>query len=369
MSLLGGFFRWWGRELAAASPALGGGRPRWALVAAPDPAAPTQLTLSLRARRRRRALGTLDALSARRRRNLTRDLRHGRIEIVLAAPAASVVTRMITLPLAAEAELERVISFEIDRLTPFNAAELFYTFEIARRRPEADKLDVELSFARRVDLSAPLDALSAAGFPAQRIDVIREAAVAGSGAAAEGTAADRDPDLRGVNLLPKPPALGWRFGQVALAAALTALALTGGTWTALTLAQQQARVDALQAAVDMARREARAAQAAAVGAGGAGDAARRAYERKTGAPAMVAMIARLTELLPDDAYLETLTLSADGLELSGRAADAAALIALFERDPVFRAPTFRAPITRDAEGRGERFSMSVGLGPARDGVR
>mgnify|MGYP000106106568 CR=1 FL=1 len=58
------------------------------------------------------------------------------------------------------------------------------------------------------------------------------------------------------------------------------------------------------------------------------------------------VLREMTELLPADAWLTTLTLDAKGVELTGQAAAAAALIPLLENSPRFERVEFASPVTR-----------------------
>ena len=58
------------------------------------------------------------------------------------------------------------------------------------------------------------------------------------------------------------------------------------------------------------------------------------------------VLRELTDLLPSDAWLTTLSLDAKGVELSGQAAAASALIPLLENSPRFERVEFSSPVTR-----------------------
>jgi general secretion pathway protein L len=89
-------------------------------------------------------------------------------------------------------------------------------------------------------------------------------------------------------------------------------------------------------------------------------------------PSPLVLLEITSRLLPDDAWLESLTLSGRELVLSGYAADAGRLLRLFEETPFFEATRFEAPSTRVAMPGGpaggrvvERFTLATritGLG-------
>lgn len=350
----GGFLDWWGRELAAVAAAavptalrqrLWPGRPR--LIAEPDAAGGFELTLSARSDR---ALGTLIELDAKARRQLTRAIREGRARMVLALPEERVLRRQVSLPLAAEADLDQVIRFEIDRLTPFRAEELHYAHRITGRDAKAGKLGVELFFLPREQARAALEELGAADLPPTRIDIR-----VGAG-------------FMGLDLLRDKARDGWSL-QAQLAAGLFGLSfMLGAVLIVLMLNAREQELTALQDALGTARREAIAAQETAA-AGQASDSLTvAAYELRRQRARFVDALNAITEALPDDTHVETLQLSDGEALVTGRSADASALIPLLDAHPLLERPGFRAPVTRDRDG-GERFSLSVGFRPEAEGIR
>ncbi len=58
------------------------------------------------------------------------------------------------------------------------------------------------------------------------------------------------------------------------------------------------------------------------------------------------VLRELTEILPTDAWLTTVSLDAKGIELTGQAGAASALIPLLENSPQFERVEFSSPVTR-----------------------
>ena len=73
----------------------------------------------------------------------------------------------------------------------------------------------------------------------------------------------------------------------------------------------------------------------------------------------------LTELLPNDAWLTTVSLDAKGVELTGQAAAASALIPLLENSPRLERAEFASPVTRgrDKEQFRIRASWEIAAAP------
>jgi Tfp pilus assembly protein PilN len=78
------------------------------------------------------------------------------------------------------------------------------------------------------------------------------------------------------------------------------------------------------------------------------------------------VLRELTELLPNDTWLTTLSLDGKGVELTGQAAAASALIPLLENSPVLERVEFSSPVTRGRDKEQFRIRASWEAGaPAR----
>ncbi len=354
MSAAGRFFDWWGGELAALVP---GGlaralAPRRPLLLAVD--GPGGVALSLLAPGRPvRRLGTLDEIAPPRRARLARDIRRGRLRFVLGLAEGRSVRRLVRLPAAAEEDLAGVLAYEIDRLTPFRPEELHYDWRLAARRREAGRIEVELVLAPRAEIAPAFEEIAAAGLPAPaRLDLL-----------------DAEGRPEGRNLLPPDDAPRGRLARRATPLLATAAALLALAWWLAAHDARQGELARLEAALADARRIARGLDAGAGPTGAEAAAALAALEAKETAPMLAAVLAAVTEVLPDDTHLERLSFETGGeagasLDIAGLSRDASALPALFAADPRFAAPRFAAPITRAGEEGQERFLLRLGLAGA-----
>lgn len=339
------FLGWWLGELAACLPAplrTLGARRNDVLVAAPFGA---DAALTRLGPRGARSLGALSALPQRERRALAAAARSRGLEIVFAMPAAQAVTRRIALPAAAERDLDAVLGFEMDRLTPFAADEVFYDRRIAARRPEQNRLEVELTFAPLAGARAALSALESEGLAPDRADLMAE-----------------DGQLAGRSMRSpvEPPRRRGPLGLKVAVIGLSAFILLSLAHALLDLRRIEARVEALG-------REVSAARAAALGAADArraaesGDAGRVALALRRDAPSALETLAALSDALPDQAWLTRLDLQQAELTIAGYAEDAAALPAALAAASAFDAPRFLAPVTRDAVDGREVFTLGLAL--------
>ncbi len=350
--MLKALLSWWLRQLAGALPA------RWR-DAGDDGAAtvvslgtiagaPGVAEIALRARRGSTHLcrivlddtgvATARAALAGRRRPAP---------VVLRLPQAALLEREVVLPLAAERDPEAVLGFEMDRLTPFRAADVVWQASGFRRDRARQLLSLRLSLLPRSLFADALPALASLGLVPAAIEVPGPATtgVVGWRRLALGTA---------------PAAVRAERRRLRFAAGLVAvLAVVAAALPFIrqSLAERAvaSRIAALTPQVDEATALRRRVGHATGAAGAFG-----ALAAQVGDP--LAVLAALTGILPDDTYLESLTLQHRRLAVTGRSARAARLIGLLAANPVIRNPAFAAPVTRAPEG-GDEFAIRAEVGP------
>ena len=346
-SLVGRFFQWWGGELAALVPGrlkriLHPSRP--ALLAHAEG---QTICLEQDTRDQRDELENLQDLPPRALQRFQRQQRKKRLDVVLVAPPGRYVTRSVSFPLTAERDLSGILDYEIERLTPFSASELYYDVKVVERDREAGRLTADLVFVRRADFADAVTALQQSGLAVDRLDV----------EAPEGI-------LRRLNLLPKTVKRSGGFGRglaIVLICSLVCLTLA---WAGLNLVQKEQRFEELSDALFQVRRAAIAMQDGGQSVAPDDAVAFAAYRLKQDRMMVSEVVALVTELLPDGTWLDRLSIDNEIVEMSGYSGNAAALIDRFETHPAFLEPIFRSPITRE-NGR-ERFALAIRIAPLRE---
>jgi general secretion pathway protein L len=263
----------------------------------------------------------------------------------LVLPTASVLVRRLALPAAAAERLRDVVRFEIDRQTPFEAADVLFDARLLGRRADG-QLDVELVATPR-DRTAPvLDALGPLAGRLAGIDVLDAAGLP-----------------RGANLLDpaarrqqRDPWRVWNrvlvgVGVVALAAALVTV-----------LDNRRQAADALDAAVTA--RAAPARQAAQQRQALVDLVEGQAFldRRRADAPTAIEVMDEVTRRLPDGTYLEKFAMEGDQLTLIGLSNQASALVGRMEGSPLWRSPALSGAVQPDPATGRDRFTLTAELG-------
>ncbi len=271
----------------------------------------------------------------------------GVMPVLLRLPPAAALRRDVTLPLAAEAGLDRVLAYEMDRLTPFAAEQVFYSFSVLGRDREAQRLTLRLSLVPKAPLLPLLGLLAASGAAAQAIEI---APAAGSGEASVlriPLEHDAPASARRERLLLRAAAIG--CGVLALLAILLPFLLQS-----LESRRVERRIAALQPDV----RTVQALQRRIAG-GSAGAMLVQAERARLGDA--LGVIAALTAVLPDDSFLTDLALRRGQLTVSGQSPSAARLIPAISANAAFTAPAFSAPVTRIEGQDADLFSIKAGV--------
>jgi general secretion pathway protein L len=137
---------------------------------------------------------------------------------------------------------------------------------------------------------------------------------------------------------------------LAAAASLVLAAYAGNT---LDVEQQQ-----------LSRRIAERRAALRLGQNGAGGSAQSLLaKRKQTTPSSVMVLEAISRVLPDSTYVTELRIEGDKVQVVGISQDAPSLVRLIEQSPQFSRATFFAPTTRTQSDPGERFHIEVHITP------
>ncbi len=267
-------------------------------------------------------------------------------EVVLQLGADEALAQVITLPQAAVKNLRQVIGFELDRLTPFPPQQIYYDAGLLAQQPATRSISVQFVMVLRSVLDPMLDELRSSGLIPDRVTV-------------RGDRADCNllpPDLR-----PRRISLSRRLRWL-----LTILVLvSAATLAALPLWQQRSLVLALIPQVNMAQQRAQKVARLRRELATAVELAHFLPDKRREEPKLINVIEELTQVIPDNTWVEQFAVRGNRIELHGRSKEASALLPLIEKSPLFEGATFQSPITRDPRSGEDRFYLTAQIvGPA-----
>lgn len=298
----------------------------------------------------RSALGTLPLAEGEGTKALLASLERRAVDGELWAllPAGQALLRTLSLPLAAEAQLQGVLRHEIDRQTPFSAEHVVYAAQVVSRHPAEGQLRAELAVVPKATLEATLAALGPLAARLSGLDIDDAAHRAG----------------RRRNLLPLAQRVprSDRDGRVRLAlaaVAAVALLLAG----LVTLGNRERALVALEAQRDAAYDTAREARALRQQLEGAASAANFLAEQRLARPTMLELLDDLTRRLPDDVYVQRLSVEQGRVTISGAARSAGTIIPTLQPSPFLKGPALVGAVQQDRGSGRDAFTVVAELVP------
>ena len=347
------FWRWWSQELVALVPqrfgALGGASrlPRLALdgdaVVLVEPRPATGASAG------RVALAGDPARQRADVRALLESAGETRGRARLALGRGESLVRRVSMPAATEENLEAVLGFEMDRLTPFRADEVYYDYRVVGRDAAAGTVSVVIAVARRDLVDARVDRLRALGVSVQGVAPGDDAAPGGAALDVLPSAQRGERETSGERTLRK----GLAVAVALLFVAALALPIYG-KWQAvraLTPALQKANAEAqaTNALVEQLERQ-------------VGD-YNFLFAKKHGTPPPLAYLEEITRLLPDNTWLQQLDIKAAGkareVQISGETPSSSKLIEVMEKSALLKNAAPRGTVTRGSQPGTERFVIAA----------
>lgn len=287
------------------------------------------------------SLGEIDLLQTTEMPGITGVREQDRPRLIeLCLPREAVLTRSVSFPAQVQANLPRVIQYELDRLSPFAAQDVVFDFAAKGAATKgSDRLHLELALCRRDRVDAWIRRLEELAAPVDRITW--------------------DDAWSGANLLPpeqRPKPNRWRLtlgsGALIVSILLAAAVALTPVWQKHHLARQLetevARLRTQAIRVDEVRQELeRVLQGSTA-----------VLQRKLDQPSILDMLRELTERLPEDTWVQNLEFSVDQVDIRGESGQATALIAILEQAPGIDHVSFGSPVTQIAQTGKERFNIT-----------
>jgi general secretion pathway protein L len=338
------FLRWWGGELAFFIPhrllkLLGGGRARLVLARQED-----ALSASYFSEEGVRELGLLPldgTAPGKRGQLLAENPELDNAELILRLRRGQSLAKAFKLPAIAEENLQQVTAFEMDRLTPFTAGQVYFDVKVLERLAATRQIRVELALAPRKILDSIMDELVAIGWRPERVDL------------------EGGQDRLGHNLLPekfRPPQS--RLPKIITIASAVLLFTLMFAVLGLPILMNQQLVAELQAQVKSAGKVAKEVQELRENAEKLTNENGFLLQKKRHEPVMVDMLDELTKVIPDQTSLNGLQYRERKIIIQGQSPAASSLIERMEASTYFKNTSFVSPVTKDVSNGQERFQIA-----------
>lgn len=268
-------------------------------------------------------------------------------EVALVVGEQNGFRRQIEFPLAVEAKLGQVLGYELDRLTPLKASELYYDFRIVRRNTDSNTCAVELVATPRMRVDPMIEAVKQKGLTVSRIllsaqDVDSSLDLQARAAAVEEGAGDTS---RWIN---------WALGGVCvlLLAAIIAFPLWQMRQYVIELlpVEANAKAEAETASVLQRQLEKQVGEY------------NLPLTRKHSTPLVVQVLDDLSKRLPEDTWAQTVDIKTvpnqktKEVSVQGETGSGGKILQIVQESPLLKDPTFKAAMTRVAPN-AERFHI------------
>ncbi|HEY6432763.1 MAG TPA: PilN domain-containing protein [Acetobacteraceae bacterium] len=264
--------------------------------------------------------------------------------LCLRLPSSSALRVRMELPAAAKDNVTEVVTFEMDRYTPFRAEQVYFACALAGGSLNGQHLPVDVTVVPRPTVESALQAATRLGVQPDQVDV-----------AAPSPAGRPSGTLRIEDTRPATPIVR-KAGVPALAMLAAGLTIAA---VAIPIVSMQYKAAGLRDSFAVVRRRAEAIAAVKKEILALRTEQDFLLRRKQQTITVSRLLADVTRILPDDTWLTDFDVAGDKLQLGGYALSASSLVSLLERSRGFQHTSFLSPVTQDPLVGKERFSIST----------
>lgn len=352
---LPGFFRWWGDQLVACLPEKIKqifDESHSILLVEPEG---QKLTLKLIVSGQPHYLGQFDFNEIGKAqfqllKNEKQAIANAQVWVRL--PKHLAIVKQLNIPDAASSNLRQVLSYEMDRYTPFKSDQVYFDFIVTDKDKINKQLNIKLILTPLEHFNEIMQGIWDWGLQPGGVDCQNEPGI--------------DEHLRHrYNLLPEPDRQKKDKKPLMVMLAAVLLILVFGAGVILTplimkintihelreeerkTEKQAHRINEVKRKIDTLYEE-----SAAV------------ISKKSDEPSFIEILESLSALMHDDTWLMHLKYNNNKLHIQGQSPSASALIGSLEKVDYFQNTHFVSPVTQDKRSGLERFQIATEVGPA-----
>lgn len=279
---------------------------------------------------------------------LAKDERFSKAKIVLRLTGKDAIQKELALPAAAKENIEQVISYELDRYTPFKADQVYFAVkQLSKQAKDAEQINILLILTTKEKLDELYSNISAMGIIPMVADY-------------EGVTNDFELNKNTYNLLPDR-----LRAKIAKLPQIVHTSLFGLVFLLLTAVivlpvwfEYQA-VEAISAKVKKVEKEAKKIKELQLETTALVEETQQLIDEKKSTPSVLSMLGTLSSLMKDDTWLAYLQYADKQLQIQGESPAASTLIAVLEKSDVFNNAVFISPVTQDSVSKQEHFQIMV----------
>ena len=274
-----------------------------------------------------------------------RIVREGNVtEKILVIPKQQVLEKHVTFPMATEENIREVLSYEMDRLTPFTSSQVYYDYYLVSRNKQKSTIELKLIIVPKEKIDNLLNDLAQIGFKPHVLTVNSDMAEKGVQ----------------INLLPmekrakKINALKIiNYSLTAIAILLLFIALLLPIWNKIkyieTLEPEVQNYTNSAEEILTLRKQVEKAEEEAL----------FLVEKKQASILILRIIDELTQIIPDDTWINQVDVTENEVHLYGESVSSASLLPIIESSKIFSNAQFRSPVTQNRQNNTERFHLSA----------
>jgi general secretion pathway protein L len=281
--------------------------------------------------------------------NLLSNERFKNAVFVLRLSNRDALNKTLNLPLAAQANVSQVVSYELDRYSPFKAEQIYFAAQLERVDTEAAQLIVNLMIVPRKGLETLHQQCKTLGISLNYVDV-------------ENCPNDLQNLHSAYNLLPLAlQAKTTNRSRWIISGLVSSLILLSTTSLILPIWLEYQAVDDLHNKISKIEKDVKAVKNLQAEMDDIREEHQALINEKITAPPVVAILNEISALLQDDSWLSYLQYSDGQLQLQGESPTASNLLADLEASDYFANVNFASPVTQDKASGMERFQISAAI--------
>jgi general secretion pathway protein L len=276
-----------------------------------------------------------------------KDERLVKAPIILRLSEQDAIQKVLSLPIAAKENINQVVAYELDRYTPFKAAQVYFAVKTLSGVNEPGQLNVMLVLTTKELLDGLYEDVKAMGISLLFVDY-------------EGFPNSIENTDYNYNLLPEKlrqktarlPQL-IHYGLISLCCLLLLSVIAMPIWF------EYQTVERLRLKAESLEKDAKKVKAMQSSIDAVIDETNLLIKEKNATPGVLLMLNTLSTLIKDDTWLSYAQYADGHLQIQGESTTASTLIALLEESELFVNARFASPVTQDSISKLERFQITV----------